>query len=250
MTGTHRGIWAHKLSKAFAGVVAVDDLSLEVHPGKVVGLIGPNGAGKTTALRMLATLIAPLSGHATVGGHDLLKAPGEVRSQMGYLTGSTGLYARLTPLELLEYMGRLHSMHRKRLRSRIDALVARLHIGPFISQQCGTLSTGQCQRVSIARAVLHDPQVLILDEPTSGLDILAAREALAFFADEAGRGKAVLLSTHHMAEVDMICHEAVVIHHGRQVGGGSIETLRGRGASLSQVFLDILDAAGPPAEGA
>jgi len=245
----HRGIRAYNLSKAFADVLAVDDLSIEVHPGRVVGLIGPNGAGKTTTLRMLATLIAPLGGHGTVGGHDLLEAPRRVRSQVGYLTGSTGLYARLTPLELLEYMGRLHSMPRDRLRSRIEALVAQLHMAPFMSQQCGTLSTGQSQRVSIARAVLHDPQVLILDEPTSGLDILAAREALAFFADEAARGKAVLLSTHHMAEVEMICHEAVVIHHGRQVGGGTIETLRAQGTSLSKVFLDLLDAAGSRSEG-
>jgi sodium transport system ATP-binding protein len=210
----HHGISVAGLGRTFGGLDAVRDVHFEVVPGEVVGLLGPNGAGKTTTLRMLATLLEPTAGGAFVGGHDIRSAQLAVRASVGYLTGDTGLYARLTPEEVLTYFGELHGMRSKDIHARIEEVVALLHLEGFVRQRCETLSTGQKQRVSIARTVFHDPKVLILDEPTSGLDILAARDVLRFFRSEADAGKAVLLSTHILAEVDLICDRAAVIHHG------------------------------------
>ncbi len=238
----HRGVHARGLGRRFGTFDAVIDLDLDVPPGAVVGLLGPNGAGKTTTLRMLATLLRPSTGHATVGGHDVVAAPLGVRRSVGYLTGDTGLYGRLTPREVLRYFGRLHGLEPAHLARRIDGLTEEIGLSDFADRRCETLSTGQKQRVSIARAVLHDPAVLILDEPTSGLDILAARDILALFRAAADDGKAVLLSTHIMAEVELICDRAVIIHHARVVAEGSLEELRERSGadSLSGGFLQLL----------
>ncbi len=249
-TAATSGIVARGLTRRFGAQVAVDDVSLEVAPGQVVGLLGPNGAGKTTTLRMLATLLSPSSGAASVGGADVVRDPLGARARLGYLTGDTGLYARLTPREVLAYFGELHGLPRARIRQRTDALVDLLGLGPFADKRCGALSTGQKQRVSIARAVLHDPPVLILDEPTSGLDILAARDILRFFRAEADRGKAVLLSTHIMAEVELICDRATIIHRARVRHAGTLaELAHAAGApTLSAGFFDLLGEgdAGPP----
>ena len=236
------GVLASGLQRRFGDFVAVSGLDLAVAPGQVVGLLGPNGAGKTTALRMLATLLQPSAGRAWVAGHDVVAEPLAVRRSVGYLTGDTGLYGRLSPIELLTYFGRLHDLDRRRLRDRIDELVVTAGLLEFASKRCDALSTGQRQRVSIARAVLHDPPVLILDEPTSGLDILAARDILGFFRSEADRGKAVLLSTHIMAEVELICDRAAVIHQARVRVEGTLDELRALAgaSSLSAGFLRLL----------
>jgi sodium transport system ATP-binding protein len=210
----HQGISVAGLGRTFGELEAVKDVHFDVVPGEVVGLLGPNGAGKTTTLRMLATLLEPSVGGAFVGGHDIRRSQLEVRASVGYLTGDTGLYARLTPEEVLTYFGELHGMSAKEIDNRLEEVIALLHLEEFARQRCDTLSTGQKQRVSIARTVFHDPKVLILDEPTSGLDILAARDVLRFFRSEADGGKAVLISTHILAEVDLICDRAAVIHHG------------------------------------
>lgn len=228
------------------------DLDLDVAAGEVVGLLGPNGAGKTTTLRMLATLLTPTSGAATVAGYDVQAAPLEVRRRLGYLTGDTGLYGRLTPREVLRYFGQLHGMAPAPLAARIDELVALLGIGGYADRRCETLSTGQKQRVSIARAVLHDPAVLILDEPTSGLDILAARDILRFFRAQADAGKAVLLSTHILAEVELICDRAAIIHKARVRHIGSLAELQARGGSdtLAAGFFHLLGEDAPSDVGA
>jgi sodium transport system ATP-binding protein len=226
-------------------------VSFEVRPGEVVGLLGPNGAGKTTTLRMLATLLKPTSGQGWVGGHSLLESPRKVRAVLGYLTGDTGLYGRLSPREVLVYFGLLHGMDRAQIAAQTDLLDGALGLAPFMDQRCETLSTGQRQRTSIARALIHDPDVLILDEPTSGLDLLAAREILTFFRAAADEGKAVLMSTHIMGEVALICDRAAIIHHGAIRTTGTLDELHAQtGAStLAQGFLTLLGEGDPTATG-
>ncbi len=243
----HSGILARGLTRRYGSLLAAHDVDLEVRPGQVVGLLGPNGAGKTTTLRMLATLLAPTEGNAWVGGHDVLTQSSEVRASLGYLTGDTGLYGRLTPREVLRYFGTLHGMARSAIDERTMVLDAALGLEPFIDQRCDTLSTGQKQRASIARALIHDPEVLILDEPTSGVDLLAAREILNFFRAAAQNGKAVLMSTHIMAEVALICDRAAVIHHGTVRAEGTLDELRSASGEqdLTQGFLTLLGESSP-----
>lgn len=242
-------IVANRLSRAFGVVVAVRDVSFTVAPGEVYGLLGPNGAGKTTTLRMLATLLRPSEGTATVAGFDVVADPLEVRRRLGYLTGDTGLYARLTPVEVLRYFGRLHDLPRATREARIVSLVDALGIGAFRDRHCGRLSTGERQRVSIARALLHDPPVLILDEPTSGLDIVASQFILERLRDERARGKAILFSSHVMAEAELLCDRIGVIHGGRLLAEAPTAALReAHGArSLAEAFLAIVRAADPAA---
>jgi sodium transport system ATP-binding protein len=172
-----------ELSKKYGDFVAVDGLTLQVQRGEVYALLGANGAGKTTALRCLATLLRPTGGTARIGGYDVCVSPLLARSQLGFLSASMGLYQRLTAQELLEYFARLQGLHGEPLRTRVAASIERFEIESFRDRLCGTLSTGQRQRVSIARAVLHDPPVLILDEPTIGLDVLSSRTIFSFIHD-------------------------------------------------------------------
>ena len=237
-------------------VHAVRDLNLECNEGEIFGLLGPNGAGKTTTLRMLSTILAPTSGEAELAGIRVSDDPLEVRRRLGFLSGSTGLYPRLTAREILEYFGRLHGLDEDQLQARVEELLDTFTIRPFADGRCESLSTGQRQRVSIARAVLHDPPVLILDEPTTGLDILAASDMIDFIQSRKEAGTCVLFSTHILSEAERLCDRIGVIDQGRLLAVGSLEELRAQTGKewLEDVFRALVQdasteapAATPPA---
>ena len=207
-------------------IEALAGVDLACRYGEIYGLLGPNGAGKTTTLRILATILAPTSGTAEVDGVDVAAQPLEARRRLGFLSASTGLYARLTPRETLRYFGSMHGLAGAALEGRIDELVATFEMARFADQRCEGLSSGQRQRVSIARAVLHDPAVLILDEPTTGLDILGTSDMIDFIAERRSAGRSILFSTHILAEAERLCDRIGVIHRGRLFAAGTLDELR------------------------
>jgi sodium transport system ATP-binding protein len=240
-------IEAHELSKEFRDrkrgtVRAVDGVSFTCRPGRIFGLLGANGAGKTTTLRMLATLLAPTDGRALVAGHDIATEPGKVRAKIGFMSNSMALYGRLTAREMIEYFGRLHGMDGATLRTRVDALLAELGIDAFARGRCDKLSTGQKQRVSIARAIVHQPEVVIFDEPTNGLDVMTSRTITGFIHRCRTEGRTVIFSSHIMSEVERLCDEIAVMHGGRIVAQGTMDELRARTgkSQLESVFLALV----------
>lgn len=235
-------ILVDRVCRTYGEVRAVDGVSFTVSPGEVVGLLGPNGAGKTTTLRMLATLIAPDSGRVEVAGHDVVEAPLRVRAALGYQTGDTGLYGRLTPTEFLRYFGTLNNIPNAQLEARIDELMTRFEMHEFANRLCGNLSTGQKQRVSVARTLLHDPPVVVLDEPTSGLDLVSSQFLLDTMRGLADAGRAVLFSTHIMGEVELICDRVVLVHRGTVIAEGTVDALVAScGApNLARAFLALV----------
>jgi sodium transport system ATP-binding protein len=220
-------------------IPAVRNVSFTCPPGRVFGLLGRNGAGKTTTLRMLATILAPTSGTAVIDGMDVNEKPGEVRKRIGYLSGDTKLYDRLTGRELLTYFGELAGMSPASVAGRLAELKVSFGLGDFLDKRVGKMSTGMKQRVSLARVVLHDPPVLIFDEPTSGLDVMGAREVLRIVQELRSKGRTIIFSTHIMTEAERICDEIAIIERGSILAQGSVDTLRGRngGGSLEDVFV-------------
>jgi sodium transport system ATP-binding protein len=226
-------------------VKAVDGVSLAVRPGEIVGLLGANGAGKTTTMRVLATLLAPTAGTARVGGCDVRTDPLGARRLLGYVSATTGVPDRLTPVEVLRSYGRLHGIEAARLEARIALLVDVLDLGGCADRPCGRLSSGQRQRTSLGRALVHDPPALVLDEPTSALDILGSRTLLDFLETLRAEGRAILLSTHRLHETERRCDRFVVIHAGRVVAEGPRDALvAGRAGGLEEAFFAAVAAAG------
>jgi sodium transport system ATP-binding protein len=214
-------------------VAAVAGASLTCRAGEIYGLLGPNGAGKTTTLRCLATILTPTAGEATIAGHDLLREPEAVRRRIGFLSTTTGLYARLTPRETLRFFGALHGMQGAALEARVEAVLRLLEITSYADRPNDRLSTGMKQRVSLARAVVHDPPVLILDEPTTGLDPIVSRTVEEAVQALAADGKCVLLSTHMLSQAEEICTRLGLIARGRVVAEGSIAELCAQAGATS-----------------
>ncbi|MBC8135978.1 MAG: ATP-binding cassette domain-containing protein [Fibrella sp.] len=221
---------------------AVDGISFATKPGEIFGLLGANGAGKTTTIRMLATILEPTGGKGTVNGYDIQTEGAKVRASIGYLTGTAALYDRLTAREMLRFFGELFGMEPSYREARIETLAETLEMHEFLDRRCDKLSTGQRQRTSIARSVLHEPPVLFFDEPTSGLDIMAARTVVRFIRRSRQEGKTILFSTHIMSEVEALCDRVAVVHDGKIAAIGTLAELRDRtgGTTFEQVFLRLI----------
>jgi len=240
---------AMDLSKHFDDVLAVADVSIGIRPGEIVGLLGPNGAGKTTTLRMLAGILTPSAGQVRIGDVDVFERPLEVKRRIGFLSGDTQLYQRLSAREMLTYFGRLYSMPEPRLHERAQQLIDELEMGTFADRPCGTLSSGQRQRANIARAFLHEPDVLILDEPTSALDVVSGHFIIQAIRREQARGRAILFSTHIMSEAEYLCDRILLLHRGRIFDQGTLVELLERSSSpnLTDAFLRRIQALGATA---
>jgi len=227
------------LYKTFGTVHAVVDIGFAVRPGEVVGLLGPNGAGKTTVLRMLAGILTPDQGSVSVCGFDMRRNALEAKRQVGFLSGDTQLYQRLTPREVLLYFGQLYELSTACRTRRATELIDALDMNSFCDRPCETLSAGQKQRANIARAFLHEPRVLILDEPTTALDLVSGRFIVDAIREQRDRGRAVLFSTHIMGEAEYLCDRIVMIHQGRKAEEGTQSGIIGRSGAgnLTDAFL-------------
>ena len=234
------------LTKRYGSVDAAKGVSFRVGAGEVVGLLGPNGAGKTTVLRMLAGILTPTEGEARVAGHSASEDAFALKRSLGFLSGDTALYQRLSPREVLRYFGRLNEMAEEPLGRRIEALVDAFRMRDFADRRCGKLSSGQKQRANVARAFLHDPPALILDEPTTSLDVVSGRFLLDAIRAERARGKAILFSTHVLGDAEALCDRVVLLHQGQVLDEGTVKDVIARAGArtLTDAFLARLgDAA-------
>jgi sodium transport system ATP-binding protein len=212
---------------AMGGVkTAVDAVRFTVHPGEVFGLLGPNGAGKTTTLRMLCTVLQPTGGSASVAGYDIVTEASKVRQNVGFLSANTGVYDRMTAWEMVRYYGQLNEIPQELLQKRLNDLFGILQMNDFRDVSGGKMSTGMKQKVSIARALVNDPPVLIFDEPTAGLDILVQRAVLDNIRQLRGQGKTIVFSTHIMREVEKLCDRVAVMARGKIIACGTLNDLR------------------------
>ena len=243
-------IKTQEISKTFYGqkhndIHAVRPTTLEVREGEIFGLLGPNGAGKTTLLRMLSTVLTPTSGTARINAIGLDNDQEAIKKSIGFLSGNTRLYGRLTPRELLSYFGALYEMSAEEIKARSADIFNMLDMHEFADQRVEKLSTGQTQKTSIARTILHDPPVYILDEPTLGLDILTARTIIKFIRESAEQGKTILFSTHYMEEAEMLCDRIALMHQGSILDVDTLKNLKKRknAAHLADVFLAYIEEA-------
>ncbi|TQF71274.1 ATP-binding cassette domain-containing protein [Pseudoalteromonas luteoviolacea] len=222
---------------------SVEEVSFTCEGNEVLGLLGPNGAGKTTTLRMLSTALTPDAGSIHIAGHDIIKSPLAGRKAIGFLSGTTGLYGRLTAKENVEYFAKLHGLKGRALKSRCESLYARLDMESFLGKRAEHLSTGMKQKTNIARAVVHEPDVVILDEPTTGLDIMTKQTIIQFIRELKSNKTPVVFSTHHLDEIALLCDRICLIDQGVSCFDGSIERFKSAGQSeeLNDAFLNIIN---------
>jgi ABC-2 type transport system ATP-binding protein/sodium transport system ATP-binding protein len=228
-------------------VRAVDDVSFDVAAGEVYGLLGPNGAGKTTTLRIILGLLPPTSGQATVAGYTATHDPDEVKRRVGLVCAGAGLYQHLSVREMLLFFADLYAVDPRRARAELERLARLLGLTELLGRRCATLSTGQRQRVNLARALIHQPPVLLLDEPTLGLDVLGSQVVAEFVSHLRGQGKAVILTTHRLDEAERLCDRFGLLHRGRLVISGTLAELRSRTGCQNLVDMFLALAQPPPA---
>ena len=221
---------------------AVNGISFKCEPGRVFSLLGPNGAGKTTTLRMISTIFKPTSGSIKIAGIDAVKNSQEARKKIGFLTGSTGLYARLTPNELIQYFADLYNVPKKEFEERKDYLYTLLDMHDFQGKRIGKLSTGMKQKVSICRTMIHDPEVVVFNEPTSGLDVITAENIIELIRNCKTQGKTVIFSSHIMSEVDLLCDDLAIIHKGEMLFNGELSAFKSQMQTnnLTEEFIRIV----------
>ena len=205
---------------------AVDKISFTCQPGRIFALVGPNGAGKTTILRMIATMLKPTSGTIEVGGYDCQKNPQTVREKIGFMTDQTALYDRLTPYEMVKYIADLHGMDASVFKSRKDKIFDMLNIHEFANRRIARLSSGMKQKTSIARTIIHDPDVLVFDEPTTGLDVMTSRAIIKLIRSCKEKGKTVIFSSHRMGEVNQISDDIAIIYKGSLYFNGGLDQFK------------------------
>ena len=228
---------------------AVDNISLQVDAGEIVGILGPNGAGKTTLLRMMSKLMKPTSGTVSIRiGQTEISDAVEVKRHIGYLSNNTKLYGRLSARELLQMLGVLYGLSESDTAKRIVKISEILSMDSFLDNRIEKLSTGQTQRASIARCLVHDPKVYIFDEPTLGLDIISSASIIDFMKRERERGKTVLYSTHYMEEAEHLSDGSVLTHEGRIIREGTPGDLKAQMGkeSLRDVFAELINMEGMP----
>jgi sodium transport system ATP-binding protein len=221
---------------------AVDQVTIECKPGKIFGLLGLNGAGKTTLMRLLATILKPTSGTALVRGYDILKEPEKVKKEIGFLSCDTGLYPRLTAEETVAYFARLNGMEEDEIKKKTEEIFEKLEMNEFKDRRVDKLSSGMKQKVSIARTIIHNPDVLILDEPTLGLDVITSRHIIDFIKRSKEENKCVMFSTHVMHEAEKLCDEIAIIHRGEILEVGNLEELQDKThlKELDDIFVRIV----------
>ena len=230
-----------RLEKTLGKNKVLRGISMEAASGEIFGLLGPNGAGKTTTLRIVCTLLAPDAGSVQVLGFDTMSAPEEVRRRVGVVTADIGVYPRLSARENISYFAELSGVADGELEGRVDAVLNRLDMTSFANQRAESLSSGQKQKVAIARAIVHDPAVLMFDEPTSNLDVLASREIRNFMVESRGRGKCVIFSTHVLHDAERLCDRVTILHEGSVVATGPTAEVRGAHRDLEDAFLELVE---------
>lgn len=234
-------IQTEDLSKQFDNFLAVDRINLRVNSGEVLALLGPNGAGKTTTLRMLTSVLRPSSGRAWVAGYDILTQAQEVRSSVGILTEQHGLYGRMSCVEYLEFFGQVYRMPADKRTRRVDELLDQFGLGNERKRKIGEYSKGMRQKLALARALLHDPPVLLMDEPTSAMDPESARLVRDAIHGLRSANRAIIVCTHNLAEAEELADEIAIIHRGRIIITGGVEELKNRllGAPQFELRLGI-----------
>jgi ABC-2 type transport system ATP-binding protein len=230
-----------QLTKRYARTTAVDQISFEVAKGQIVGFLGPNGAGKTTTMRMLTCFLPPTAGTATVAGFDILERPLEVKKRIGYLPETPPIYPEMATAEYLEFVGKLKGLSGADLGKRVDYVCGRCAISDVKKKLLGKLSKGYRQRVGLAQAIIHNPDVLILDEPTAGLDPKQINETRDLIKDLAGE-HTIILSTHILPEVEQTCEQVIIINKGKLVATDSVRNLQARARGGESVLIEV---AGP-----
>jgi sodium transport system ATP-binding protein len=229
-----------RLEKSLGTNRVLRGISFEALAGQIFGLLGPNGAGKTTTLRVICTLLAPDGGAVEVLGYDTRHEAEEVRRRVGVVTAEIGVYPRLSARENIIYFAQLSGLEGKELERKVGAVIERLDMASFAGQRAESLSSGQKQKVAIARAIVHDPQVLMFDEPTSNLDVLASRDIRDFMVESKERGKCVIFSTHVLHDAERLCDRVLIIHQGNVVAGGPTAEVRGAHRDLEDAFLELV----------
>jgi sodium transport system ATP-binding protein len=229
-----------RLEKTLGKNKVLRRISLEANSGEIFGLLGPNGAGKTTTLRIICTLLSPDAGTVEVLGFDTRTAAEEVRRRVGVVTADIGVYPRLSARENIVYFAELSGVPDREVSRRVDAVIDRLDMAAFAKQRAESLSSGQKQKVAIARAIVHDPEILMFDEPTSNLDVLASRDIRDFMVEARGRGKCVIFSTHVLHDAERLCDRVTILHEGNVVATGATAEVRGAHRDLEDAFLELV----------
>ncbi len=242
--GSSAMIRAQGLSKYYGPFVAIEEISFEIPQGQIVAFLGPNGAGKTTTMKILSGFLAPSQGHASIGGLDVQSQRIEASRKLGYLPENGPLYQDMTPIDLLEFFGEARGLEPEELDDRIDAVIDQCGLDLVLEKPIGKLSRGYRQRVGLAQALLHDPEVLIMDEPTAGLDPNQIRDFRQNL-QKLGQTKTILISTHILQEVDAVADRVLLIHNGRLVYDGTPVELKEDG-SIEQPFYRLTDHGRPP----